>query len=686
MTVGQIDNMSSSIQYRPEIDGLRCLSVLAVIAFHAKVFLVPGGYLGVDVFFVISGFLITSIILKESSEGKFSLTKFWDRRIRRILPAAAFVLLAVSVFQSSMVFRPDVQQLSEQKLPALLSFANFHFWKNTGDYWGSAAEDSPFLHYWSLSVEEQYYLLYPVLLVALLSMARRHLSTVIAAVMIASLAAFCYGIIHHPHAAFYLLPTRMWQLGAGCLLAVHANRKSFAPSASGTLLGISLIGITFLFPANPWGIGYESLAAVAGACLVIGSGSNRISKVLLENRAAVFMGKISYSLYLWHLPVIVTLKKLGNYGSISSGPVLVAMGIGSAMLLSLLSYYLIEKPFRKLRYGTPIVLGFALVVGCYFYAVEPSVLKRPYSSQYATPTWHGKYYDLNPRGEMSNAFSIIANSVNTPEREASATAYKVGGIIRKRSDAEPRIVMIGDSHAVMWSRAFDDVTGELDLTASFWSMNGESAMMQFPPVEKAGGIYLGARERFDYDAQRQDLIRKWNPDIVIVACRWELLSEAETAGLFQFLASHAKRVLLVESPPVLDGVENRCLHQYLSFLGKDRNRPANGPLLWEDVSYAKSKATRQKLVKIACDRPNFSFLPTADLFASDSGAIVASDKHVYYLDDDHLTDEGAGVAKERIRTAIQSILSGDLDKFPIISNYGQEADKTLEATALPGAK
>lgn len=675
--------MSSSIQYRPEIDGLRCLSVLAVIAFHAKVFLIPGGYLGVDVFFVISGFLITSIILKETAAGNFSLTKFWDRRIRRILPAAAFVLLAVSVFQSSMIFRPDLQQLSEQKLPALFSFANFHFWKNTGDYWGSAAEDSPFLHYWSLSVEEQYYLIYPVLLVALIAMARKHLPTIIAVMAIISLAAFSYGVIHHPHAAFYMLPTRMWQLGAGCLLAIHANNKSFVPSASGTLLGVSLIGITFLFPANPWGIGYESLAAVVGACLVIGSGSNPISKVLLENRPAVFIGKISYSLYLWHLPVIVTLKKLRDYGNFTSGPVLLAIGIGSVIMLSVLSYFLIEKPFRKMKYGTPIVLGFALAVGCYFYALEPNVLNRPYSSDYAKPTWHGKYYDLNPRGEMSNAFSIIASSVNTPEREASATAYKEGGIIRQRSSAEPKIVMIGDSHAVMWSKAFDDVTGELDLTASFWAMNGESAMMQFPPVEKAGGIYLSARERFDYDAQRQKLIKQWNPEIVIVACRWELLSETETAGLFQFLTSHAKRVLLVESPPVLDGVENRCLHQYLSFLGKDKTSAVDDPLIWEDVTYTKSKAARQKLVKIACDRPNFSFLPTADLFASDSGAIVATDKHVYYLDDDHLTDEGAGVAKERIRTAIQAILAGDLDKFPIISNHGQEADKTLEATALP---
>lgn len=677
-------NSSSSIQYRPEIDGLRCLSVLAVIAFHAKIHLIPGGYLGVDVFFVISGFLITSIILRESGEGHFSLRKFWDRRIRRILPAAAFVLLAVSLFQSFMVFRPDLQQLTDQKLPALFSFANIHFWKHTGDYWGSRAEDSPFLHYWSLSVEEQYYLVYPLLLVGVISLARKHLTMIIALLVVLSFAAFSYGVIHHPHATFYLLPTRMWQLGAGCLLAIYANGKTLAPSSSGTLIGISLIGITFLFPVNQWGIGYESLAVVAGACLVIGSGSNRISACLLENRFAVFTGKISYSLYLWHLPILVTLKKVNDYGTISSVPVLVAVGIGSLLLLSLLSFYLIEKPFRKMKYGTPVVLGFALALGCYFCAVEPHFLKRSYASEYAVPSWHGKYYDLNPRGELSNAFKIIAGSINTPEREASDTAYKEGGIIRQRSTAEPRIVMIGDSHAVMWSKVFDDVTAELDLTTSLWAMNGESAMMQYPPVEKAGGIYLSARERFDYDAQRQKLIEQWNPDIVIVACRWELVSASEAAGLFEFLTSNAKRVLLVESPPVLEGVENRCLHQYLAFLGKDQPRSATGQLIWEDVAFAKCKATRAKLVKFAFDRRNYSFLPTADLYASNNGAVVASDKEVYYLDDDHLTGEGADLAKERIKAAIQHLLDGDPDRFPIISNAGEEASKTLQSTALPG--
>ncbi len=674
--------MSASIRYRPEIDGLRCFAVLAVIIFHVKESFLPGGYLGVDVFFVISGYLITSIILRETADGDFSLAKFWDRRIKRILPAASVVLLVVSVVQSLILFRPDLQQLLNQKIACLLSFANVSFFVNAGDYWGNAAEESPFLHYWSLSLEEQYYLLYPIFLVVLIRTVRTHLTGLLLFMVIASFAIFAYGATHYPSATFYLLPARMWQLGAGCLLAVSSNSKPFGNTSLGTLTGIALIGLSFLFPVSRSGIGYEALAAVVGACLVISSGSNRISAMILQNRSAVFIGRISYSLYLWHWPIIVCLKKIRDYGTITSNALIGVIGLASLLLLSLLSFYLIERPFRKLKYGTPIVLSFAIAVGIYFVAFESNFLKRSYTSQYEVPSYHGEYYDLKPRGELSETFKIIANSVHTPERKASVSAYKEGGIIRHRSSAEPRVVLIGDSHAVMWSKVVDEVTEELALTTSLWSMNGESGLMHVPPLEEPGR-YITKNERFEYDNQRQFFINKWNPDIVIVACRWEFVDGSSASELFQFLELNAKNVLLVESPPVLDNVGNRSLYQYLSFLGIEPSSSPSGNLIWEQVSFIDTIATREKVMNFAFDRSNYSFLPTADLFVSDHGVNVASGSHVFYYDDDHLTDEGAELAKERLKNAIQNIISGNLDQFPIVTNRGKDTNKTLDLTALP---
>ena len=638
--------------------------MLGVIAFHAKKDLLPGGYLGVDVFFVISGFLITSIILRESAEGTFSVRRFWERRIRRILPAATFILLAVSLVQTFLIYKPDLLQLSNQKLAALLSLANIYFWKNTFDYWGNASDESPFLHYWSLSVEEQYYLLYPILILVLIAKGRKYLLTVLVVLIIVSFALFAYGAVYDPHATFYLLPTRIWQLGAGCLLAILSNHMPLANKSLGTIIGVLLIGGTYLFPLNASGIGYESFIAVVGACLIIWSGSNKASTLILENNFAIFIGQISYSLYLWHWPIIVTIKKIQNYNNIPSSITLFIIGGVALLALSLFSYYCIETYFRKHKHGTSIALSFATLVGLYFFMIEPNLLKRPYSSHYEMPSWHGRYYDLKPGGELTRSFQIIANSVHTPKREASVTAYKTGGIIRQRSSTDIRVVLIGDSHAIMWSKVVDDVTEELDLTTSLWSMNGEHGLIKIPAVEEAGH-YLNGKERFEYDSARQYFIKKWNPDIVIVATLWKNVDENSANNFFNFLELHAKNVILVESPPALNGVGNRNTYQYLSFLGMDASISANNNQLWEHISLENTLNTREKLLKIVSNRANFFFLPTADLFLSDSFAIVASGKHIFYLDDDHLTDEGTKLTTSRFKSAIQNILNGERKRIPI---------------------
>jgi hypothetical protein len=216
----------------------------------------------------------------------------------------------------------------------------------------------------------------------------------------------------------------------------------------------------------------------------------------------------------------------------------------------------------------------------------------------------------------------------------------------------------------MWSKVVDDVTEELGLTTSLWSMNGEHGLIKIPAVEKAGH-YLNGKERFEYDSARQYFIKKWNPDIVIVATLWKNVDENSAKNFFNFLEVHAKNVILVESPPALNDVGNRNTYQYLSFLGMDASISSNNNQLWEHISHEETDKTRKKLLKIVSKRNNFSFLPTADLFLSDSSAIVASGKHVFYLDDDHLTDEGTKLTASRFRGAIQNILNRERKRIPM---------------------
>lgn len=255
-----------SIGYRAELDGLRAFAVLAVIIYHFNQALLPRGYLGVDVFFVLSGYLISSILLSDIKAQRFSVLRFWDRRIKRILPAAALVVLVISSVQYSCFFEPDALQYQRQKTAALGSYANIYFWLNHHDYWGPALEQSPWLHYWSLSLEEHYYVLYPVCLCLVLRLGKRWLTAALTLVTLVSFALYAYGSIYYPNATFYLLPTRVWELGSGCLLAMPPSTAVQSKASLRTILGLGVIGAAYLVPVGSGPATLHTLAAVVGAC------------------------------------------------------------------------------------------------------------------------------------------------------------------------------------------------------------------------------------------------------------------------------------------------------------------------------------------------------------------------------------------------------------------------------------
>ncbi len=333
------------MKYRAEIDGLRSLAILPVVAFHSGLPGFSGGFTGVDVFFVISGFLITGIILAELEAGRFSIAEFYKRRVLRILPALAATLLATIVAAFALMLPNEFLATGRSLAATALFLSNVYFWRAAG-YFDAAAEMKPLLHTWSLAVEEQFYIFFPLLLMAAARwFGRRH----VAVIGLVSLASFllCLPLTKAaPSAAFYLLPARIWELGLGALIAAGAAPR-LAPGfrAGAPWLGVALIGygVFGLSAADPFP-GWRALFPCLGAGLVLAYGAGTPVGALLGRAAPVHVGRISYSLYLWHWPVIV-------FWRLAQGQEPTPGGVAAMILISFLaaelSWRFVETPFRS---------------------------------------------------------------------------------------------------------------------------------------------------------------------------------------------------------------------------------------------------------------------------------------------------------------------------------------------------
>ena len=335
--------------YRPEVDGLRAVAVLVVLFFHAGIPGFRGGFVGVDIFFVISGYLITRLILGELDGGRFSFARFYGRRARRLFPAM-FATLAATFVASIFVLSPShLEELSLSVVHTLFSLSNVLFWSLAG-YFDTASEVKPLLHTWSLGVEEQFYLLWPISVFLAYRWRRRSgVLALVAGIGVASLVAAEYAAGSNPDAAFFLTPFRMCELALGglCLWLERSSASRTWRREGLTLLGLALIGysVVELSPGHRFP-GLAAMVPCAGAALVIVAGRGRIAGALLANRLAVGIGLISYSLYLVHWPLFV-LWRYGRTGE--STPAEKALLIAASILLATAMYFLVEQPFRRRR-------------------------------------------------------------------------------------------------------------------------------------------------------------------------------------------------------------------------------------------------------------------------------------------------------------------------------------------------
>jgi len=354
------------LTYRPEIDGLRAIAVGAVILYHAQITILghqpfKGGFIGVDIFFVISGYLITSIILKELlTTGSFSFKHFYERRIRRILPALLFVMLVSLPFAWMYLLPSSFIDFSKSILYSLGFSSNFYFHYSGQQYGAESGLLKPFLHTWSLSVEEQYYILFPIVLLVTFKYFRKYLIHILILGFVISLGLAEWTSRNYPSVSFYFLHTRMWELLAGSILAyfeINNGHRSKNKTLNLILptIGLILIGHSILFFND--GMFHPSLytlSPIIGVCLVIWfSNKDELTTKILSTKLFVGIGLISYSLYLWHYPIFA-FSRITSFTDANILKKLILVGV--VFILSISSYFFIEKLFRNKNFNFKKVL------------------------------------------------------------------------------------------------------------------------------------------------------------------------------------------------------------------------------------------------------------------------------------------------------------------------------------------
>lgn len=613
----------SSTDYRPDIDCLRAFAVLSVIAFHYDIPPFRSGYVGVDVFFVISGFLITRIIHAEIRTGTFSFAAFYRRRARRILPAA-LAMVCATLLGASVILSPSAVVSAGQQAISVLAFcSNFLFWWQQG-YFDAAAITKPLLHTWSLGVEEQYYLLFPALALAVFGLRRSRMLAILGAICAVSFLLCVIQTRIQPAAAFYLLPARAWQLALGALLAVDAvpslNRQSVRIGV--TALGwIALGASTNIFsPRTPYP-GVAALLPCLGTAAVIW-GQPALSRTALAiTRPMVVVGLWSYSLYLWHWPVVSLASAI--WGPPSSAMDKLAL-LGACTTLALASYYLIEQPARHAAWtvtaravavsGTVVLAASLVVIGAAGFPTRFS------PEQQALANFNR--YDHKDLYEEGTCFLTPGQSFAAIQPACLAKGPR------------PNILVWGDSHAAHLVHGLKRALPQATLL--------RAALAQCAPYDEPGQTPDCA----DFRGRLAGLMRDLAPDIVILSGNWTrtVMAPAARASLLATIASitaAGSRVVVIGPSLQFD----RPLPDILIAASRFGITP-DGHMreLFNDVDVF--------LRKLLQDVANTEYVSLLSLLCPGADCVLqAADGTPIAWDDGHFTAQGSELAATRIAAA-----------------------------------
>jgi peptidoglycan/LPS O-acetylase OafA/YrhL len=509
---------TSASAYRADIDGLRAIAVLSVVAYHIGATWLPRGVTGVDVFFVISGYVITAKLTREIAAGEFSLLAFYEGRFKRILPALSVMLAATLALGWFVLLPGDYAAAGKSAAYAAFGAGNLFFYWNT-DYFDQVAELQPLLHTWSLGVEEQFYLVWPFVLAVIFKLSKRQVSTM-SAIGLMTVIGVAYAIWltnSNGKAAFYLPFPRAWELSIGALLVFLPPINSKLVSNIAAIAGAALVGWSlFYITSNDPFPGLNALYACVGSALVVWKKRQSVIGEVLSLRPLVGIGLISYSLYLWHWPVIVFYRHYDG-GAVPSAPTALALGVAS-LVLSYLSYRVIEKPFRRLRVGAMKTVVAGLVSSAAIASAGFTVLNSD-----------GFTNRLPPQAQAMSSLEVMWDWKCPHEQTFKGLALSKCVIGAPWETATKKAVLWGDSHAEHLAPYLDEVARAND-TAILFAKETHGAGCS--PIIDNVTVFRTVPEDPLYSARcagERAIVLDWlktNPDVklVIVASTWPNLS------------------------------------------------------------------------------------------------------------------------------------------------------------------
>lgn len=611
------------MKYRAEIDGLRAVAIIPVIFFHAGFELFSGGFIGVDVFFVISGYLITTLLIEDIEKKQFSILKFYERRARRILPALFFLMFVCILFAWVWMLPDQMKNFSQSLVAVSLFLSNILFWRESG-YFDSAAEEKPLLHTWSLAVEEQYYVLFPIFLILTWRFGKKRVFWIIVIIAAISLILSEWGWRKNANANFYLAHTRAWEIFAGSISAFIVQKNGVKKNNLFALFGLTAIIFSiFVYDEKTPFPSIYSLIPVVGAMLfVLYADKQTYVAKILSNKLIVGIGLISYSTYLWHQPLFAFARiKLFEHPSALLMTILIFLSI----ILGYLSWRFVEKPFRiqnKFRRKQIFIISLLCVIAFTSFGL----------------VGHFKNGIINRFSD--DDIKLLNSATSSPLRSKCHFSQKIESIEFNACNYFSEVTTVavfGDSHAT------------------------ELAFVLAKELEKDGKAVLhhtmsGCRHNFRKNDEYQSVCYNWHEKTieslkknktiktVILSYRNEKYIKDQSyrkslVNIADTLASSDKKVILVLQAP-LPGVH---INKYLNFAMYNRNSDIKGlsRAEWNKIYFSKKDLLKELPDKINVVDPE-------KLLCDKNNCFVIKDYKAFYFDDNHLSLEGANVVAQYI--------------------------------------